>query len=122
MSLAAIITHGKQLGIIEEHRATGLFKQLSARRDPNTGVTWRVQEPGWADLEPERPRPLAVMAERSLEQRPTPDLFTALTGGWASDLMEEIISGQREAPAVVQQHAKTAPSSLPGNVVALRRA
>jgi hypothetical protein len=100
----------------------GLFKQLSARRDPHTGVTWRIQEPGWADLEPERPRLLAVMAERGLEQRPTPELFSALTGGWAPDLMEEIISGQRKAPAVVREHAKNAPSPLPGNVVALRRA
>ncbi|MET7847963.1 ImmA/IrrE family metallo-endopeptidase [Streptomyces avermitilis] len=122
MSLAAIITHGKHLGLLEEHRATGLFKQLSARRDPRTGVTWRIQEPGWADLEPERPRLLAVMAERGLEQRPTPDLFTTLTGGWAPDLMEQITSGLREAPAVVQEHAKTAQSSLPSNVVALRRA
>ncbi|MEW2081108.1 ImmA/IrrE family metallo-endopeptidase [Streptomyces sp. NPDC005283] len=122
MSLAAIINHGKHLGLIEEHRATGLFKQLSARRDPHTGVTWRIQEPGWAELEPERPRLLTVMAERGLERRPTAELFTVLTGGWASDLMEQIIAGQREAPAVIQELAKTAPQSLPGNVVALRRA
>ncbi|MBT2367156.1 ImmA/IrrE family metallo-endopeptidase [Streptomyces sp. ISL-10] len=122
MSLASLIVHGKNQGLIEADRAAGLFKQLSARRDPTTGVTWRVQEPGWADQEPERPRLLTVMAERGLGRRATPELFSSLTGGWAVDLMEQVVSGQREAPAVVQEQARTAVSALPGNVVELRRA
>jgi Zn-dependent peptidase ImmA (M78 family)/transcriptional regulator with XRE-family HTH domain len=122
MSLAALVNHGKHNGLIEEHRASGLFKQLSARRDPNTGVTWRVQEPGWADQEPERPRLLAVMAERGLDRRPTAQLFSELTGGWAPDLMEQILAGQRAAPSVVQEQSRQALAVLPDNVVALRRA
>ena len=122
MSLAALIVHGKQQGLIDEDRASGLFKQLSARRDAVSGVTWRVQEPGWSNQEPERPRLLAVMAERGLDRPASAELFSTLTGGWAVDLMEQIVSGQRSAPAVIQEQARSAVSALPSNVVALRRA
>ncbi|MFH9796306.1 ImmA/IrrE family metallo-endopeptidase [Streptomyces virginiae] len=124
MSLAALIMHGSANGLLERRRAEGLFKQLSARRDPNTGVTWKVQEPGWAEWQPERPRLLAVMAERGMEQAPSASLFSSLSGGWAPDLMEQVVVGQRPAPTVVralarQARADAAPAD---NVVAFRRA
>lgn len=122
MSLAALIVHAKQQGLIDPDRASGLFKQLSARRDAVSGVTWRVQEPGWSDQEPERPRLLAVMAERGLDRTANAELFSTLTGGWAADLMEQIVSGQRSAPAVIREQARSAVAALPSNVVALRRA
>ncbi|OWA08245.1 hypothetical protein B9W62_18405 [Streptomyces sp. CS113] len=121
LSLAALIKHAQANGLIEDYRVTGLFKQLSARRDPNTGVTWRIQEPGWSDQQPERPRLISAMAERGMERTPSADLFSSLTG-WAVDLMESIVAGQRSAPAVEQMRAKQSNDSLPGNVVALRRA
>ncbi|WP_187283458.1 ImmA/IrrE family metallo-endopeptidase [Streptomyces sp. t39] len=121
VSLAALIKHAQNNELIEDYRVTGLFKQLSARRDPNTGVTWRIQEPGWSDQQPERPRLISAMAERGLERTPSAELFSSLTG-WAVDLMESIVEGQRSAPAVEQMRAKQSNDSLPGNVVALRRA
>jgi len=124
MSLSALIMHGRSHGLIDENRAVGLFKQLSARRDPNTGVTWKNQEPGWDDRQPERPRLLAVMAERGVEQNPSASLFSSLTGSWAEDLMDQVVAGQRPAPAVVQALARQARAAAvpPDNVVAFRRA
>lgn len=124
MSLAALIMHGRAHGLIDEERAVGLFKQLSARRDPNTGVTWKNQEPGWADRQPERPRLLAVMAERGVEQAPSAKLFSQMSGGWPEDVMDEVVAGQRPAPAVVQALSRQARATAvpPSNVVAFRRA
>jgi Zn-dependent peptidase ImmA (M78 family) len=126
MSLSALITHGRSHGLIDDNQAEGLFKQLSTRRNPTTGVTWKHQEPGWDDRQPERPRLLTVMAERGLEQTPSASLFSTLTGGWAPDRMEQIISGQRPAPAVVQAMARqaraAAAATTPDNVIAFRRA
>ncbi|MDJ1643363.1 ImmA/IrrE family metallo-endopeptidase [Streptomyces pakalii] len=121
ISLAALIKHAQGNGLIEDYRVTGLFKQLSARKDPNTGVTWRIQEPGWADQQPERPRLISAMAERGLEQYPSAALFSSLTG-WAADLMENVVAGQRSAPAVEQMRSKRSTDSAPDNVIALRRA
>ncbi|MGW3448358.1 ImmA/IrrE family metallo-endopeptidase [Streptomyces sp. NPDC001076] len=121
ISLAALVKHGQNNKLIEDYRVSGLFKQLSARKDPNTGVTWRIQEPGWSDQQPERPRLISVMTERGIEKAPSAELFSSLTG-WAVDLFEEIMAGQRLAPAVEQVRAKQARDSLPGNVIALRRA
>ncbi|WP_309056212.1 ImmA/IrrE family metallo-endopeptidase [Streptomyces sp.] len=121
ISLAALIKHGQNNHLIEDYRVSGLFKQLSARRDPSTGVTWRIQEPGWADQQPERPRLIAAMTERGMDRSPSGELFSSLTG-WAADLMETIVTGQRSAPVVEQIKAKQSKDSLPGNVIALRRA
>ncbi|MFJ8624269.1 ImmA/IrrE family metallo-endopeptidase [Kitasatospora sp. NPDC093550] len=98
MSLSSLIMHGRQNDLIDPDRASGLFKQLSARRDPVSQVTWRVQEPGWDDQEPERPRLLAVMTERGLDTLPSAHLFSSISGHWPADLMQEIIDGQRSAP------------------------
>ncbi|WP_380280470.1 ImmA/IrrE family metallo-endopeptidase [Kitasatospora purpeofusca] len=120
MSLSSLIMHGRHNQLLDEARATGLFKQLSARRDPVTHVTWRVQEPAWDELEPERPRLLAVMTERGMDERPSAELFSALTGGWSKDLMQEVVDGQRPAP--VKAEAKRGLASEPvSNVVDFRR-
>jgi len=124
MSLAALIMHGRTNGLIDEDRAVGLFKQLSARRDTNTGVTWKNQEPGWAEMQPERPRLLAVMAERGVEQKPSAKLFSSLSGHWAEDLTGEVVAGQRPAPDVVQALSRQARTAAvrSDNVVTFRRA
>ncbi|MFF0725169.1 ImmA/IrrE family metallo-endopeptidase [Streptomyces sp. NPDC004134] len=121
MSLAALIKHGQWNGLIEDHRVTGLYKQLSSRRDPNTGVTWRVQEPGWSDQDPERPRLISAMAERGLETMPTAELLCSMTG-WAEDLLGDVLGGQRPAPAVQREQVKRDQANAPSNVIALRRA
>lgn len=121
ISLAALIKHGQNNGLIEDHRVSGLFKQLSARKDPVTGVTWRIQEPGWSDRQPERPRLISAMAERGLEQSPTASLFSSLIG-WPVDILEEVVAGQRRAPAVEQARMKRSQGRVPDNVIALRRA
>jgi Zn-dependent peptidase ImmA (M78 family) len=123
MSLASLIMHGRSHDLIDAERAEGLFKQLSARRDVVTGVTWRIQEPGWAEQQPERPRLLAAMTERGLDTTPSAALFSALAGGWAEDLMEEVVAGQRPAPAVAAAQAREARvlSAAKSNVVQLHR-
>lgn len=123
MSLASLIMHGRSHGLIEPDRAEGLFKQLSARKDIHTGVTWRVQEPGWADQNPERPRLLAAMTERGLDIVPSAELFSSLAGDWAEDLMAEIVAGQRPAPeiAAAQARGARALSAPKSNVVPLHR-
>lgn len=46
VSMQALIMRGSALGLIDEHRKTSLYKQLSARR-------WRTREP--VDVPPEQP-------------------------------------------------------------------
>ncbi len=124
MSLSALIMHGRSHGLLSRERAEGLFKQLSARRDMLTGVTWKMQEPGFDENLPERPRLLAVMTERGLERPASAALYSQISDCWAQDLMEKIVAGQREAPRVAA--AKTRESRALGaevsdNVIALRR-
>ncbi|MCD9593278.1 ImmA/IrrE family metallo-endopeptidase [Streptomyces sp. 8ZJF_21] len=122
MSLASLIMHGRQNGLLDEARASGLFKQLSARRDPHTQVTWKVQEPGWSDLAPERPRLIAVMVERGLEEQPSARLLSSISGKWADDLMQEVLDGQRPAPAVSRAEGRRSQEvESVSNVIALRR-
>ncbi|WP_405961901.1 ImmA/IrrE family metallo-endopeptidase [Streptomyces sp. NBC_00024] len=122
MSLSSLIMHGRHNGLLDEARATGLFKQLSARRDPHTQVTWKVQEPGWNYFSPERPRLIAVMVERGLEERPSARLLSSISGHWAEDLMQQVLNGQRPAPAVAraERHRVREVESL-SNVIELRR-
>ncbi|WP_443041826.1 ImmA/IrrE family metallo-endopeptidase [Streptomyces sp. B21-097] len=122
MSLSSLIMHGRHNGLLDESRAAGLFKQLSARRDPHTQVTWKVQEPGWNYFSPERPRLIAVMVERGLEEQPSARLLSSISGHWAEDLMQEVLNGQRPAPAVAraERHRVREVDSL-SNVVELRR-
>ncbi|MEI2279514.1 XRE family transcriptional regulator [Paenarthrobacter ilicis] len=54
VSLAAVIERGYRMGLLDQGSRTSLYKQLS-RRDRRTGLTLRVQEPGWDEREPERP-------------------------------------------------------------------
>ncbi|MFD8589227.1 ImmA/IrrE family metallo-endopeptidase [Streptomyces sp. NPDC059637] len=122
MSLSSLIMHGRHNGLLDESRTAGLFKQLSARRDPKTQVTWKVQEPGWNELAPERPRLIAVMVERGLEEPPSAHLLSSISGMWAEDLMQELVDGQRPAPRVVRVEGRRATGPEPvSNVIELRR-
>ncbi|MGI8590846.1 MAG: ImmA/IrrE family metallo-endopeptidase [Nakamurella sp.] len=87
MSLQSLIKHGEGLGLLDAERVSGLYKQLSARLDPETGQSWRRKEPGWSSESPERPQLLAAMFEAANNQPATAKRLARVAGGWAPDVL-----------------------------------
>jgi len=95
VSLAALIERGFRLGLLSAPARTGLYKQLSARRNADTGTTWRVEEPGSREREPEAPWLLGKMLETSLGDEPTPESVRAFSVAWPDSVLQPVLAGQR---------------------------
>jgi hypothetical protein len=94
LSLAALIEHGYRNRLIDAMQRTNLYKQMSNRRDHQTGERWRIQEPGWKEREPERPKLIAKVAEVAFGPDARLDSVAGLVYNWRPDLVRQLLSGQ----------------------------
>lgn len=109
VSIGAIIERGFRAGLLRPETRTTLYKQLSSRRHPDTGLTWRVREPGWDEREPERPLLVRKLIESHFGDNA---LIKDISSGLAHrppEFVEPIINGQFKLP------------TRPGNVVNLNQ-
>lgn len=94
VSFAALIEAGYRKGLIDSAQRTNLYKQMSNRRDRQTGERWRIQEPGWRDREPERPKLIAKVLETAFDSEPDMDTLSRFIYGWRPDLIDQMLMGQ----------------------------
>lgn len=107
VSVKSLIRRARELGVVDDDRATGLYRQISARG-------WNKNEPGYVPVE--KPRSLRLLIEISLPGNSPERLAEVM--GWSVDL----------AQAVLGQHARTDelpveagdPPTSRDNVVSLR--
>lgn len=125
ISLGALIIHLRESKLIDAARADTLQRQLYTRVNPETGHTWGKTEPGWNSRVPERPRLLRRWMEEcygsvSAEALAAHDLI------YPTDLLADILAGQRGAPTAAPETAPALPDDLAeldrgDTVVQLRR-
>ncbi|MEU1922597.1 ImmA/IrrE family metallo-endopeptidase [Streptomyces albogriseolus] len=94
MSLAALIEHGYRNGLLSGGQRTSLYKQMSNRRDPASGERMRIREPGWRDREVERPKLVAMVAEKAFGATVDPESLEPKVFGWRADFLKTLFSGQ----------------------------
>ncbi|MFJ6455617.1 helix-turn-helix domain-containing protein [Paenarthrobacter sp. NPDC091669] len=97
VSLAALIERAFRMGLLRPEERMNLYKQLS-RRDRQTGITLRAQEPGYDDREPERP----LLVSKLLEGRFGPDssveVISRACADRPSEFIRPLIEGQYRLP------------------------
>jgi len=130
MSLAALVEHGYRHALIDTESRTSLYKQLSNRRDRSTGQSWRVAEPGWNELKPERPKLIGKVIETAFEKAGSPEELSESVYHWRPDLLRQVMVGQAtewsralvadEAPTLTDPAHDLAGAPL-AEVVPLRR-
>jgi Zn-dependent peptidase ImmA (M78 family) len=94
ISLGALIRHLDRGGVITDIRAKALARQLYTRINPATGRTWGMDEPGWDQHAPERPRILSHWAERCFGTS-TPMTLSTLSQIWPPDVFAAMLAEQR---------------------------
>lgn len=94
ISLAGLIEHGYRNGLINSMQRTNLYKQMSNRRDHQTGERWRIQEPGWKEREPERPKLIAKVSEVAFGSDASLDDIVGHVYNWRPDLVGKLLGGQ----------------------------
>jgi Zn-dependent peptidase ImmA (M78 family) len=94
ISVAALIEAAYRNELIGPSHRTNLYKQMSNRRDRQTGERWRIQEPGWRDREPERPKLIAKVLETAFDVVPDLDTLSRLIYSWRSDFIGQLLIGQ----------------------------
>jgi Zn-dependent peptidase ImmA (M78 family) len=94
MSLASLIEHGYRNGLLSGAQRTSMYKQMSNRRDPVSGERMRVREPGWRDREVERPKLVAMVAEKAFGTDLTIEALEDKVFSWRSDYLSKLLSGQ----------------------------
>lgn len=77
MSLQALVMNLRRAGIIDELRKKSLIKQLSARKNSDTGESWRTREPGADDRRVERPMMLGSAIGKAYGKPPRIDELLA---------------------------------------------
>lgn len=108
VSVKSLVRRARELGVVDDDRATGLYRQISARG-------WNKAEPGYVPLE--KPRALRKMVEIAVGARGADGLAAEM--GWSAEL----------AHLVLAQHAREdelpmadyAPAASHLNVLPLRR-
>lgn len=75
-------------------KKTNLYKQMSNRRDSQTGKRWQTQKPGWREREPERPKLIAKVSEVAFGSDASLDKIASQVYSWRSDLVGMLIAGQ----------------------------
>jgi Zn-dependent peptidase ImmA (M78 family) len=94
ISFSALIEAGYRGGLIDASHRINLYKQMSNRRDRQTGERWRIQEPGWRDREPERPKLIAKVLEAALGSEPDLNAVSRFIYGWRPDFINQLLTGQ----------------------------
>lgn len=98
ISLGSLIMHLRESKLIDEYRAAMLQRQLYTRINSDTGHTWGKTEPGWDARLPEQPRLLLKWIEACYGAS-SPDMLGALDLIFPTDLLADILAGQRGATA-----------------------
>jgi Zn-dependent peptidase ImmA (M78 family)/transcriptional regulator with XRE-family HTH domain len=80
VSVKSLVRRARELGVVDEDRATSLYRQISARG-------WNKAEPGYVPLE--KPRALRLMAEIARNGDPVVTVSDML--GWSSSLADEVL-------------------------------
>jgi Zn-dependent peptidase ImmA (M78 family)/transcriptional regulator with XRE-family HTH domain len=94
ISLAGLIEHGYRNDLFSPMQRTNLYKQMSNRRDRLTGERWRIQEPGWTDREPERPKLIAKVSETAFGPGVELESISSAVFGWRPDLLDKVFTSQ----------------------------
>ncbi len=119
ISLAALIRHLDDNDVISRERRRTLYEQLYTRRNPETGRSFGVTEPGWNERQPERPRLIAAWLERVAGSR-IPEAISATTI-FPPDLLASILNEQRQPRRVPSERARQLRSRSERNVVDVTR-
>lgn len=98
VSLSALIERGHRLGLLSSESRVSLYKQLS-RRDRETGVTLRIQEPGWDEREAERPLLVSKLLEARFGADATVEQIRASIAERPEEFVLPILEGQYDFPA-----------------------
>lgn len=95
ISIGALIMHLARHGAIDPDRKDTLQRQIYTRKNPETGRSWGLDEPGWDARRPERPRMLMKWLENTLGT--TNPLQMAAFGDVVlpGDLLQDLLSHQR---------------------------
>lgn len=80
VSVKSLVKRARELGVIDDDRATSLYRQISARG-------WNRSEAGFVPLE--KPRALRLMAEIARDGDPVDTVSKEL--GWSSSLAESVL-------------------------------
>jgi IrrE N-terminal-like domain len=125
ISLGALIIHLRESKLIDAARADTLQRQLYTRVNPETGHTWGKTEPGWNSRVPERPRLLRRWMEECYGSV-TAEALAAHDLIYPTDLLADILAGQRGAPTAAPESIPAVPDDLAeldrgDTVVQLRR-
>ncbi len=94
VSLAGLIEHGYRNQLLSPNDRSNLYKQLSNRKDRLTGQRWRIQEPGWRDRNPERPKLIARIGEVAFGTDPQLSRISAQSCNWPERFIRQLIAGQ----------------------------
>jgi Zn-dependent peptidase ImmA (M78 family)/transcriptional regulator with XRE-family HTH domain len=97
VSMGAVITRGYGMGLIGQESRASLYKQLS-RRDRQTGLTLRAQEPGRDDREPERPSLVGKLLDRRFEGSATLNEICDAAAHRPEEFVLPLLKGQYEVP------------------------
>ena len=94
MSLASLIEHGYRNDLVNAAQRTNLYKQLSNKKDRETGERWRIREPGWREREPERPKLIAKVVETAFGADIDLKQISTHVYHWRSDLICQLLAEQ----------------------------
>ncbi|MDX2669172.1 ImmA/IrrE family metallo-endopeptidase [Streptomyces sp. NRRL_ISP-5395] len=94
VSLASLIEHGYRNGLLPSSQRTSMYKQMSNKRDPISGERMRVREPGWRDREAERPKLVAMVAEKAFGANSSIDDLGSKVYSWRADFLATLLRGQ----------------------------
>lgn len=108
VSVKSLVRRAKELGVVDDERATSLYRQISARG-------WNKAEPGFVLRE--KPRALRKSLEIATGRSDAEALAAEMC--WSEELAQLVLEQQARADELPLAAAETAP--VGGNVVALRR-
>jgi Zn-dependent peptidase ImmA (M78 family)/transcriptional regulator with XRE-family HTH domain len=99
VSIKSLIQRARELGLVDQDRATSLYKQISARG-------WNKSEPGY--VAPEKPRAFRKLAEISYGSGPNVERL-ADDAGWSQELAFRVLG--QYASAAELPHLPPPPST-----------
>lgn len=118
LSIGALIKHLHSAKVISDDRRDSLQAQLYTRRNPETGTTFGVYEPGWKDRTPEVPGMLQYWLDRTV-RTVRPAAVAAVMNLWPADLLAQLL-GEPDAAADVSARDVPKTGSANGVIVSLR--
>jgi Zn-dependent peptidase ImmA (M78 family)/transcriptional regulator with XRE-family HTH domain len=107
VSVKSLVRRARELGVIDDDRATSLYRQISARG-------WNRAEPGYVAVE--KPRALRKMVEIALGSSDAEALAQEM--GWSTELAQVVLDQHARADELPMSTDLAAPAQ--GNVLPLR--